>query len=59
MNTYYVAGIPFDGTDAISHHGIKGQRWGIRRFQNPDGTLTEEGRKRYGRDITKLKKKRI
>lgn len=48
MNTYYVAGIPFDGIDAISHHGIKGQRWGIRRYQNPDGTLTAEGRERYG-----------
>ena len=32
----------------LYHHGIKGQRWGVRRFQNPDGTLTEEGRKRYG-----------
>lgn len=34
--------------DSIAHHGIKGQKWGIRRFQNPDGTLTEEGKKRYG-----------
>lgn len=31
----------------LSHHGIKGQKWGIRRFQNNDGTLTAEGRKRY------------
>lgn len=30
----------------LAHHGIKGQKWGIRRFQNPDGTLTEAGRKR-------------
>jgi len=28
------------------HHGIKGQRWGIRRFQNEDGSLTKEGRER-------------
>lgn len=48
MNTYYVAGIPFDGYNALSHHGIKGQRWGIRRYQNPDGTLTEAGKARYG-----------
>lgn len=34
--------------DCIYHHGILGQRWGIRRFQNEDGTLTEEGRRRYG-----------
>lgn len=32
----------------LYHHGIKGQKWGIRRFQNDDGTLTEEGKKRYG-----------
>lgn len=32
----------------LYHHGIKGQRWGIRRYQNPDGTLTEAGRARYG-----------
>ena len=31
----------------LYHHGIKGQKWGIRRFQNPDGTLTSEGKKRY------------
>lgn len=32
----------------IVHHGIKGQRWGIRRYQNDDGTLTSEGVSRYG-----------
>lgn len=31
----------------LQHHGILGQKWGVRRFQNPDGTLTEEGKKRY------------
>lgn len=30
----------------LYHHGIKGMHWGIRRFQNPDGTLTAAGRKR-------------
>lgn len=35
----------------LYHHGIKGQRWGIRRYQNPDGTLTEAGKKRYDRDV--------
>lgn len=31
----------------LYHWGIKGQRWGVRRFQNPDGSLTPAGRKRY------------
>lgn len=31
----------------LAHHGIKGQRWGVRRYQNPDGTLTEAGKKHY------------
>lgn len=31
----------------LYHHGIKGQKWGVRRFQNRDGTLTEEGKRRY------------
>ena len=30
----------------LYHHGIRGQRWGIRRFQNEDGSLTAEGKKR-------------
>ena len=32
----------------LAHHGIKRQKWGVRRYQNPDGSLTEEGRKHYG-----------
>ena len=42
--------------DYLYHHGIKGQRWGIRRFQNSDGSLTELGKKRYGRAILKTGK---
>jgi len=34
----------------LYHHGIQGQKWGVRRFQNPDGTLTSRGKKRYGAD---------
>jgi hypothetical protein len=32
--------------DDIYHHGIKGQRWGVRRYQNKDGSLTPAGQKR-------------
>lgn len=36
-----------NNTNWLSHHGIEGQKWGVRRFQNEDGTLTPEGRERY------------
>lgn len=34
--------------DEIKHHGIKGQKWGVRRYQNEDGSLTAKGKQRYG-----------
>lgn len=34
--------------DELKHWGILNQKWGVRRFQNPDGSLTPEGRARYG-----------
>lgn len=42
-------------TDELYHHGIKGQKWGIRRYQNPDGSLTSEGKARYSTgDLSKI-----
>lgn len=34
--------------NSLTHHGTKGMRWGIRRYQNKDGSLTAAGKKRYG-----------
>ena len=34
--------------NVMYHHGIKGQKWGIRRYQNLDGTWTNAGKERYG-----------
>lgn len=39
----------------LTHWGTKGMRWGIRRYQNKDGTLTPAGRKRYAKEMEKLK----
>ena len=37
----------FISQNELYHHGIKGMKWGIRRFQNEDGSLTAAGKKRY------------
>lgn len=36
--------------DYIMHWGIRGQKWGVRRYRNPDGTLTDAGKRRYNKD---------
>ena len=41
------------GNTYLEHYGIKGQQWGVRRFQNEDGSLTAEGKERYYKDGSK------
>lgn len=45
--------------DYLEHHGTKGMKWGIRRFQNKDGSLTPAGKKRRANEQTEAKVKRI
>lgn len=40
-----------DEREHLAHYGIKGQKWNVRRFQNEDGSLTEEGKRRYGNSV--------
>ena len=55
-SNYGIAGL---GDDSLYHHGIKCQKWGIRRFQNADGSLTAAGQRRYLKTIRKDAKKGI
>lgn len=43
----------------LYHHGVQGQKWGVRRYQNEDGSLTPEGRSHYGYSIREAGKKII
>lgn len=40
----------YNHVDSLAHHGIKGMKWGVRRYQRKDGSLTPAGKKRYGDD---------
>lgn len=40
--------------DSIAHYGVKGMRWGVRRYQNSDGTLTSAGKEHYASKYSKV-----
>lgn len=42
-------------SEDLMHSGIKGMKWGIRRFQNRDGSLTPAGKKRYSKELAKVR----
>ena len=43
--------------DELTHWGIKGMKWGVRRYQNDDGSLTDAGKRRYASEVESLKEK--
>lgn len=44
-----------DDDEIMEHSGIKGMKWGVRRYQNKDGSLTPAGKKRYGQELAKVR----
>ena len=43
--------------NVLKHHGILGMKWGVRRYQNADGTLTKKGKIRRNKEVPKLERK--
>ena len=59
MANYIITNNGLLNADSISHHGVKGMKWGVRRYQNKDGSLTPAGKKRQKEPIDPERKKKI
>ena len=51
---YYITNNGWHDSNELYHYGIKGMKWGVRRYQNPDGSLTAAGKKRAEIDAKKV-----
>lgn len=51
MNYYILSNGGFISEAELYHHGVKGQKWGVRRYQNADGSLTAAGKKRMEKRV--------
>lgn len=58
MSETYLGNIELTN-ETLKHYGILGMKWGVRRYQNSDGTLTEAGKKRYSKKFDKMSDKQL